>query len=133
MHERASMLRNSALAHNVITFGASALRSRGSSVGMASRPREGFRSSAVTRDSLLLDTTRPTLGPTQPPIQWTPGVRRPGPEADNLPLLVPMLRISGAITTLHLCALIAGTRTAYILFSFTRATTYSLRLVRGIP
>jgi hypothetical protein len=27
--------------------------------------------------------TRPALGPTQPPIQWAPGVKWPGREADH--------------------------------------------------
>jgi hypothetical protein len=34
--------------------------------------------------------SRPVLGPTQPPIQWvplalSPGVKRPGPDADHSP------------------------------------------------
>jgi len=29
--------------------------------------------------------TRPALGPTQSPIWWVPGVKRPGREADHLP------------------------------------------------
>jgi len=39
---------------------------------------------------LFATASRPTLGPTQPPIQWvpgflTPGLKRSGREADNLP------------------------------------------------
>jgi hypothetical protein len=29
--------------------------------------------------------SRPALGHTQPPIQWVPGVKRPGREADHSP------------------------------------------------
>jgi hypothetical protein len=36
-------------------------------------------------------TSRPTLGPTQPPVQWVPrlsrGAKRPGRSADHPPLL----------------------------------------------
>jgi hypothetical protein len=41
---------------------------------------------------------RPSLGPTQPPIQCVLGVKRPGGEADRSPhLLVPRSRMRGAI------------------------------------
>ena len=41
--------------------------------------------------------SRPALRPTQPPVQWVPGLCRgkvrPGREADHSPLLVPSLKI----------------------------------------
>jgi hypothetical protein len=30
-------------------------------------------------------SSRPALGSTQPPIQWIPGIKRPGSEADHSP------------------------------------------------
>jgi hypothetical protein len=41
--------------------------------------------------ALFTTASRPPLGPTQPPVQWIPGalswgVKRPGREADHLPL-----------------------------------------------
>jgi hypothetical protein len=47
-------------------------------------------------------SSRPALGPTQPPIQWlpaalSPGVKRPGREADDSPQLVPRSRKYGSI------------------------------------
>jgi hypothetical protein len=45
--------------------------------------------------------SRPALGSTQPPIQWVPGVKRPGREADHSLLqLVPRSRKCGSIHTL---------------------------------
>jgi hypothetical protein len=45
------------------------------------------RVSIPGRGKILLFSiaTRPDLGPTQPPIQWVPGVKRPGREADHSP------------------------------------------------
>jgi hypothetical protein len=39
---------------------------------------------------IFAKASRPSLGPTQPPIQWVPGalsleIKRPGPEADHSP------------------------------------------------
>jgi hypothetical protein len=70
------------------TFLTSALRRRDSSVGIVTRLRAG-RSGFDFRQGLgiLLFSTafRPALEPTQPPIQWVPGVNRPGREADHSP------------------------------------------------
>jgi hypothetical protein len=40
----------------------------------------------VPVESRIFSTlSRPALGSTQPPIQWVPGVKRPGREADHSP------------------------------------------------
>ena len=36
-------------------------------------------------DFLLSETSRRAVVPTQPSIQWLPGIKRPGPEADHTP------------------------------------------------
>jgi hypothetical protein len=51
---------------------------------------EGFDSRRRLGIFLFTTASRPTLGPTQPPIQWVPGslslvVKRPGREADHSP------------------------------------------------
>jgi hypothetical protein len=59
---------------------------------------------------LLFSTvSRPALGPTQPPIQWvpgvlSPGVRRPGRETNHFHL-VPRLKLHGTIPShLYTCS-----------------------------
>jgi hypothetical protein len=42
-------------------------------------------SRGVQETVLPVGTSRPTLGPADPPIQWAPGVKRLGREADHLP------------------------------------------------
>jgi hypothetical protein len=52
----------------------------------------GIRSPAGAKDFPLTSVSRPALGPTQPPVQWVPGVlspevkARPGRDADHAPL-----------------------------------------------
>jgi hypothetical protein len=38
---------------------------------------------ALIGSRMFSTSSRPALGPTQPPIQWVPGVKRPGREADR--------------------------------------------------
>jgi hypothetical protein len=51
----------------------------------------GVRSPAGAKDFPLASVSRPALGPTQPPVQWVPGIlspgvkARPGRDADHSP------------------------------------------------
>jgi len=45
----------------------------------------GFESRLELGIFLFTTASRPALGPTQPPIQWVPGVNRSGCEADHSP------------------------------------------------
>jgi hypothetical protein len=54
---------------------------------------------------LFVTVSRPALGPTQPPIQWvpgalTPGVKRPGSEADHSPPSSTEFKMGGTIPPL---------------------------------
>jgi hypothetical protein len=57
----------------------------------------------IRRFSPLQLTFRPILGPTQPHIQWVPGIKRLGPEADHSPPCSAEVRRGGAITSTHKC------------------------------
>jgi hypothetical protein len=68
------------------------LKSRDVSFGIATGYGLGGRGTIPSRDKVFLFSTasRADLGPTQPPIQWTPGalstgVKWPGREADHSP------------------------------------------------
>jgi hypothetical protein len=66
------------------------LRSRYSDWLRAGRPRVRCLSPAKFKNSLFSTVSRPDLGPTQPPIQWVPGilstgVKLQGSEADHSP------------------------------------------------
>jgi len=57
----------------------------------------GFESRQGLGIFLLTNASRPTPGPTQPPIQWVPralslGAERPGREADHSPTSSPEIK-----------------------------------------
>jgi len=45
-----------------------------------------FAAEAVMEVFVFATASKPTLGPTQPPIQWIPAVKQSGREADHSPL-----------------------------------------------
>jgi hypothetical protein len=65
----------------------------------------GVRSPAGAKDFPLSSVSRPALGPTQPPVQWVPGVLSPGVKRGRgvmlttHPYLVPRSRMSRSYTS----------------------------------
>jgi hypothetical protein len=65
----------------------------------------GVRSPAGAKDFPLTSVSRPALGPTQPPVQWVPGVLSPGVKRGRgvtlttHPHLVPRSRMSRSYTS----------------------------------
>jgi hypothetical protein len=62
----------------------------------------GDRGSVLGKGKILLFSiaSRPALGLTQPPIQWVPGVKRPGSEADHSPPSSIKMKNGGAVLPL---------------------------------
>jgi hypothetical protein len=72
----------------------------------------GVRFQGRPRNFSLRHRFRPTLGPTQSPIQWVPGalspeVKRPGREADHSPLSSADIKNSWSYTSTSLYVLMA--------------------------
>jgi hypothetical protein len=86
------------------------LRNRDSVVGIVTEyelddKRIGVRAPGESR--ICSESSRRTLEPTQSPIQWvpgalSPGVQRPGREADHLPPIVPRSRKCVFKQSLHI-------------------------------
>jgi hypothetical protein len=78
----------------------------------------GVRSPAGAKD--LASFSRPALGPTQPPVQWVPGVLSPGLKRGRSvtlttrPHLVPRLRMSRSYTSSPPSSFIPYSGTAFI-------------------
>jgi hypothetical protein len=72
---------------DVFVFRSSSVRARGTSVGTAADYELDDRGSIPGMGKIFLCSTasRQALRPTQPPIQWVPGVKRPGHEGDHSP------------------------------------------------
>jgi hypothetical protein len=85
------------------------MRSRGSSVSIVTDYGLNERDSISDRGRgfFLVSASRPALGPTQPPVQWVPGVLSPGIKRGRgvmlttHPHLVPRLRMSRSYTSSH--------------------------------
>jgi len=73
--------------------------------------------------------SRPAMGPTQPPVQWVPGVLSPGVKRGRRvtltthPHLVPRSRISRSYTPLPPSTSMACSGTALLYFLFTSQAT----------
>jgi hypothetical protein len=63
----------------------------------ARRPRGRSSSPGGVKNFPFSTSSRPALGPTQPPIQRLPGVKRPGREADQSPPSAGEVKNEGAI------------------------------------
>jgi hypothetical protein len=69
--------------------------------------RSGFDPRQRQRTLPLTSASRPTLGTTQPPVQWVPGALSPGVKSGRgvmltiYPLLMPRLRKSRSYTSCH--------------------------------
>jgi hypothetical protein len=59
--------------------------------------RPGFDSRQGQQIVLFSTASSPSLGPTQPPIQWVPGGKRPVREADHSPQSSAEVKNGGAL------------------------------------
>jgi hypothetical protein len=109
-------------------------RSRGSSVSIVSDYGLddrviGVRSPAGAKDFPLASVSRPVLRPTQPPIQWLPGVLSPGQSAAGAwrwpvtPIYCRGQEWVGAIHPLPPSATMACSGTALLLFTLRTTST----------
>jgi hypothetical protein len=56
---------------------------------------------------IFATASRPALGPTQPPVQWLPGIKWPGREADQLPPSSSNVKYAWNYTFTYPCVLMA--------------------------
>jgi hypothetical protein len=83
------------------------MESRDITIGIATGYELNGRGSIPSRGKIFLFyvASRPTLGPTQPPIQWVPRagfpwIKRPGRKADHSPPSSAEVKNGGAIPPL---------------------------------
>jgi hypothetical protein len=103
--------------------------------------RSGFDPRQGQRIFPLTSVSRPALGPTQPPVQWVPGVLSPGLKRSRgvtlttHPHLVPRSRMSRSYTSSPPSAFMACSGTALVLAVYSVLNVinkYILRCLRFI-
>jgi hypothetical protein len=97
--------------------------------------RSRFDTRQSMRISPLVSVSRPAVGPTQPHVQWVPGVLSPGIKRGRSvtltthPHLVPRSRMSRCYTPLHPRALVARSVTAYVTLGIVLGAVFSLSVL----